>query len=315
MRASILVVIVVIMHICAVGGIIFIQGCGTTRTAEIEAPPAPVMPPQKDASTSKPARQPMFKPPRPAAPAPAAPSVREPQTYVIQKGDTLSGIAKRLNVSYRELAEINGIDNPDRIRIGQKLTLPPYADAPPSQSSAPPPKKRIERQPVRRAAEGAEYVVEAGDALSKIAAQYGVTVRALKEANGLTGDIILVGQTLIIPGVERIEQPSPAPQPKPQPTPAPREPRPEPEPVVETPVPEPQPVVETPAPMPEPAPEPALTGEYTEKPFSYTVAQGETIEDVAKMFVVSTNDLMEINNITDPSAIEPGQSILIPSKY
>ena len=43
------------------------------------------------------------------------------------------------------------------------------------------------------------YVVQAGDTLSGIASRFGVTVQAIRDANGITGDIISVGTQLIIP--------------------------------------------------------------------------------------------------------------------
>jgi LysM repeat protein len=44
------------------------------------------------------------------------------------------------------------------------------------------------------------YIVQPGDNLFRIALRYGATVDALKAANNLTGNIIYVGQTLVIPG-------------------------------------------------------------------------------------------------------------------
>ena len=43
--------------------------------------------------------------------------------YVIQKGDTLSQIARKLNVDMDLLAKMNAIKNKDRIFIGQELKL------------------------------------------------------------------------------------------------------------------------------------------------------------------------------------------------
>lgn len=51
----------------------------------------------------------------------------------------------------------------------------------------------------QRSQNGQEVVVRKGDTLSEIAAQYGVSVRALKAANGLSSNTIRVGQTLVIP--------------------------------------------------------------------------------------------------------------------
>lgn len=46
------------------------------------------------------------------------------------------------------------------------------------------------------------YVVQAGDTLSSIASRFGTTADAVKELNGLTSDIITIGQQLLIPSGE-----------------------------------------------------------------------------------------------------------------
>jgi LysM repeat protein len=43
------------------------------------------------------------------------------------------------------------------------------------------------------------YVVQLGDTLNDIAARFGTTAQAIRDANGITGDTINVGQVLIIP--------------------------------------------------------------------------------------------------------------------
>lgn len=75
-------------------------------------------------------------------PVPAAP-VREPdarpETYTVRRGDTLYMIALDHGLDYRELAEWNGIDNPNVIRAGQSLRLrPPSAAAMVTPLKAPP---------------------------------------------------------------------------------------------------------------------------------------------------------------------------------
>ena len=44
--------------------------------------------------------------------------------YVVQRGDTLSGIASRIDVSMVQLAAANQIASPYQLYAGQKLRLP-----------------------------------------------------------------------------------------------------------------------------------------------------------------------------------------------
>jgi lipoprotein NlpD len=53
-----------------------------------------------------------------------------PEVYVVQKGDTLYSIAFNYGFGYRELAELNGIQNPSAISIGQTIRLFPNKSVP-----------------------------------------------------------------------------------------------------------------------------------------------------------------------------------------
>jgi murein DD-endopeptidase MepM/ murein hydrolase activator NlpD len=53
----------------------------------------------------------------------AAPAAA-PRAHVIASGETLGGIARRYGVSVSALASANGIANPNRIGVGQRLTVP-----------------------------------------------------------------------------------------------------------------------------------------------------------------------------------------------
>jgi nucleoid-associated protein YgaU len=49
------------------------------------------------------------------------------QPYTVQSGDNLSKVAKRFYgdaSKYRDIAKANGIDDPDKIQVGQDLNLP-----------------------------------------------------------------------------------------------------------------------------------------------------------------------------------------------
>lgn len=57
-----------------------------------------------------------------AEPAPAVSG-----TYVVQKGDTLWSIARRTygdGQRWREIAEVNSISDPAKLRVGQTLAMP-----------------------------------------------------------------------------------------------------------------------------------------------------------------------------------------------
>lgn len=50
--------------------------------------------------------------------------VEKEVVYTVQKGDYLSRIAKRFNVSLDEIVRVNGIINPNVIEVGQELIIP-----------------------------------------------------------------------------------------------------------------------------------------------------------------------------------------------
>lgn len=62
------------------------------------------------------------------APSTTSPSTSsgttKPKTYTVKSGDTLTSIARSLGVSATELATLNGITNPNLIRVGQVLKVP-----------------------------------------------------------------------------------------------------------------------------------------------------------------------------------------------
>lgn len=114
--------------------------------------------------------------------------------YVVKKGDSLSVIASRYNVTVTEIMALNQIKEANKIRIGQKLMLPGAVDL-----SAPAPKRTVKPKP-KVTATGPKYVVKPGDTLSHIAVAHGIKTADLISANGISGDVIYVGQSLVVPG-------------------------------------------------------------------------------------------------------------------
>jgi LysM repeat protein len=60
----------------------------------------------------------------PVAKAVAAKPVSSGKTYVVKKGDNPVTIAKKLKVHYDDLMALNHIEDPRKLRIGQKLLIP-----------------------------------------------------------------------------------------------------------------------------------------------------------------------------------------------
>jgi len=107
----------------------------------------------------------------------------------VRRGETISEIADEYGVTQRELRGWNNLDGIGRIRIGQKLrVVSPYATNPiPAQSGAVDARLRT-------------HVVQRGETLEGLARRYGVSIQALRSANGLSGHATLrAGAALKIP--------------------------------------------------------------------------------------------------------------------
>ncbi len=105
--------------------------------------------------------------------------------YVVQKGDNLSSIAKKNNVSVAEIKEWNHLSNAP-IQLGMSLQV-----------------AKIEANDVEIIAsktktENVEYIVKKGDNLGNIAKKFGSTLDDLKLWNNLNDNNIAIGHSLIV---------------------------------------------------------------------------------------------------------------------
>ncbi len=125
--------------------------------------------------------------------------------YVVQKGDSMSAIARRFKTSVAALSALNQIRDSHRISIGQRLLLPQDTAAGTGQTSAQiaaaASTLNSEAAPSSTARSGTEnYSVRRGDTLSRIARRFGLTERALLQANEIDHpDLLYPGQTLKVP--------------------------------------------------------------------------------------------------------------------
>ena len=93
----------------------------------------------------------------------------------MQAGDSLWLIAQRFGTTVDALKSLNGLTS-NLINVGQVLKIP-------SSQSAP----------------YIEYTVRSGDTLWLLSRRYDTTVDAIKQLNGLTSDMLNIGQVLRIP--------------------------------------------------------------------------------------------------------------------
>lgn len=146
---------------------------GVDRTPASEVPSeAPTTPPNPNAS-------------RPTEKPPAGVGGPSPLTHVVARGDTLSGIAAQYNMTVQRIRSLNSLTNPHFLRPGQTLLL-------------------VEKPPEPR-----RHRVRAGENLSLIAANHGVTVAAIVDLNDLTEvDHLSIGQVLSIPVAATVTGPA-----------------------------------------------------------------------------------------------------------
>lgn len=216
--------------------------------------------------------------------------------YEVQPGDTLAKIATEQGSTVTELVELNGLSNPDLIRVGQVLTLPSksgpishtvahgetlaaiaatydtsISDIVAANTLGNPDLLRIGQIltiPVPQA-EGAQttvtpaatHIVSAGETLASIASRYGTTVDVIAAANGITNPSqIFVGTQLSIGGAP-----------------------------------------------------PATVSDEPAGSAVHVVRAGETLASIARSFDTTVEALASSNGLTDANLIRIGQELEVPS--
>ncbi len=111
----------------------------------------------------------------------AVPTRTEAITYVVQSGDTISGIARRFNISTNTILWENNLSVTSLLQPGDKLVILPTS--------------------------GVSHNVTAGQTLGQIASLYGVSTENIMTANGLANpNQLRIGLKLVIPGGNKIAQ-------------------------------------------------------------------------------------------------------------
>jgi membrane-bound lytic murein transglycosylase D len=105
--------------------------------------------------------------------------------HTVRKGESLSAIADRYDVSQSQLMSWNDIDNANKVYAGQKLKVAGGSSSSSSKSSS-----------KTKSSGWTTYTVKSGDNLTEIANRYGCSVSELKSWNGIKGSHIEPGQKL-----------------------------------------------------------------------------------------------------------------------
>ena len=135
--------------------------------------------------------------------------------HKVKAGETLASIANTYEVTPEQIKQTNNLKR-NAVRVGQQLRITTSAPQAVMESaveavtgksstttkkatSTTPAKTSTAQTAKKTPATPSTHTVKSGESLSKIAVKYGVTVTALKNANGLKNDNIRAGQKLKIP--------------------------------------------------------------------------------------------------------------------
>jgi LysM repeat protein len=193
-------------------------GCSSSKAASTDSSPISSAP-SGDATSPSPAATVQmpdtvgirYSPTRPGTTVASAletqpvSDVTPASTYSVAKGDTLSTIAKRNQLTKAELASANNLKSGSILHVGQKLIIPSKQSQPKAAMAATAPAKAAEvaetAPPAEKpAADATRHTVKAGETLGGIARKYGVKQGDIAVANNITDPRkIQPGQELIIP--------------------------------------------------------------------------------------------------------------------
>ncbi|GAB2318871.1 hypothetical protein IRB23SM22_11290 [Alkalibacterium sp. s-m-22] len=133
---------------------------------------------------------------------PVSQSDTQSKSVTVQRGDTLSQLARTHNTTVAALKSANKLLS-DTIYVGQVLLVPGTSGQGESTVPAPSPDAAVPEKGTT------SYTVKSGDTLSGIARTYKTTVAQLRTLNKLNSDLIRIGQQLLVPSDDTPTVPAP----------------------------------------------------------------------------------------------------------
>ncbi|MDR5683343.1 MAG: peptidoglycan DD-metalloendopeptidase family protein [Armatimonadota bacterium] len=135
------------------------------------------MAPQKAKTPSAPQRK------QSASHTSPRPAAAQTTAYTVSEGDTLWDLARRFGTTVEAIASASGVSESQFLRPGQRLQIPVGGRTAAGAAATAP----------------STYTVRSGDTLWAIALKTGVDVDSLARTNNIQGDMLRVGQRLVIP--------------------------------------------------------------------------------------------------------------------
>ncbi|MFN2340464.1 MAG: LysM peptidoglycan-binding domain-containing protein [Halanaerobium sp.] len=118
------------------------------------------------------------------------------ELYVVDNGDTLSGIAASRDVSAAEIKKFNKLSS-EKLKPGQDLKIPREKVV--TAEGEDKTEDKTESESSEKEKKQVYYTVRQGDTLSTIAARRNLPVEEIMNENNLNSDVIKAGQEIVLP--------------------------------------------------------------------------------------------------------------------